>query len=111
VISTPRRALVGAVPWHPDDFLGSRILDLTGHGDALQRLDGGDGTLAIHGRGGPSLQDPRGTADSHGCIRLSDKKLDWSGQSAQTDCLSHPCRSAETAPRTSAVPRENDVGA
>ena len=66
-----------AIPWHPDDFLGSWVLDLTAHSDALQQFDGGDGTVAIHGRGGASLQDPLGTANSHGCIRLSDDTIDW----------------------------------
>jgi len=66
-----------AVPWHPDDFLGSWVLDLTAHSNALQQFDGGDGTVAIHGRGGASLQDPLSTANSHGCIRLSNDTIDW----------------------------------
>ena len=66
-----------AIPWHPDDFLGSWVLDLTAHSNALQQFDGGDGTVAIHGRGGASLQDPLGTANSHGCIRLSNDTIDW----------------------------------
>lgn len=65
-----------AIPWHPHDFLGSWVLDLTAHSDALQQFDGGDGTVAIHGRGGASLQDPLGTANSHGCIRLSNDTID-----------------------------------
>lgn len=65
-----------AIPWHPEDFLGSWVLDLTAHSDALQQFDGGDGTVAIHGRGGASLQDPLGTANSHGCIRLSNDTID-----------------------------------
>ena len=70
-------AIWWAIPWHPDDFLGSWVLDLTAHSDALQEFDGGDGTVAIHGRGGASLEDPLGTADSHGCIRLSNDTIDW----------------------------------
>ena len=66
-----------AIPWHPDDFLGSWVLELTAHSNALQQFDGGDGTVAIHGRGGASLQDPLGTALSHGCIRLSNDAIDW----------------------------------
>jgi lipoprotein-anchoring transpeptidase ErfK/SrfK len=66
-----------AIPWHPDDFLGSWVLELTAHSDVLQQFDGGDGTVAIHGRGGASLQDPLGTALSHGCIRLSNDAIDW----------------------------------
>jgi lipoprotein-anchoring transpeptidase ErfK/SrfK len=66
-----------AIPWHPDDFLGSWVLDLTAHSDVLRQFDGGDGTVAIHGRGGASLADPLGTALSHGCIRLSNDAIDW----------------------------------
>jgi lipoprotein-anchoring transpeptidase ErfK/SrfK len=43
----------------------------------LQRYEGGDGTVAIHGRGGASLLDPLGSARSHGCIRLSNHAIDW----------------------------------
>lgn len=66
-----------AIPWHPNAFLGSWVLDLTAHSDVLRQFDGGDGTVAIHGRGGASLQDPLGTALSHGCIRLSNDAIDW----------------------------------
>jgi len=66
-----------AIPWHPDNFLGSWVLDLTAHSNALQQFDGGNGTVAIHGRGGASLEDPLGTADSHGCVRLSNDAIDW----------------------------------
>ncbi|HYB26199.1 MAG TPA: L,D-transpeptidase [Solirubrobacteraceae bacterium] len=66
-----------AIPWHPDDFLGSWVLELTAHSDVLRQFDGGDGTVAIHGRGGTSLQDRLGTALSHGCIRLSNDAIDW----------------------------------
>ena len=47
-----------AIPWQPDDFLGSWVLELTAHSDVLQQFDGGDGTVAIHGRGGASLAGP-----------------------------------------------------
>jgi lipoprotein-anchoring transpeptidase ErfK/SrfK len=66
-----------AIPWHPDDFLGSWVLDLTAHSDVLRQFDGGDGTVAIHGRGGASLADPLGTALSHGCIRVANDSIDW----------------------------------
>jgi lipoprotein-anchoring transpeptidase ErfK/SrfK len=66
-----------AIPWHPDDFLGSWVLDLTAHSDVLRQFDGGDGTVAIHGRGGASLEDPLGTALSHGCIRVANDAIDW----------------------------------
>jgi lipoprotein-anchoring transpeptidase ErfK/SrfK len=70
-------AIVWAVPWHPDGFLGSWVLTLTGHSDVLQQFDGGDGTVGIHGRGGTSLLDPLGSARSHGCIRLANDAIDW----------------------------------
>lgn len=70
-------AIVWAVPWHPNDFLGSWVLTLTGHSDVLQEFDGGDGTVGIHGRGGTSLLDPLGSASSHGCIRLANDSIDW----------------------------------
>ena len=66
-----------AIPWHPDDFLGSWVLELTAHSDVLRQFDGGDGTVGIHGRGGASLQDPLGSALSHGCVRLSNGAIDW----------------------------------
>ena len=70
-------AIVWAIPWHPTDFLGSWVLELTAHSDVLQQFDGGDGTVGIHGRGGTSLLDPLGSARSHGCIRLANDSIDW----------------------------------
>jgi lipoprotein-anchoring transpeptidase ErfK/SrfK len=70
-------AVTWAIRWHPQDFLGSWVLELTAHSDVLQRFDGGDGTVGIHGRGGASLLDPLGSARSHGCIRLSNQAIDW----------------------------------
>jgi lipoprotein-anchoring transpeptidase ErfK/SrfK len=70
-------AVAWAVPWNPNDFLGSWVLLLTAHSDVLQRFDGGDGTVGIHGRGGTSLQDPLGTARSHGCVRMANDSIDW----------------------------------
>lgn len=70
-------AIVWAIPWHPNDFLGSWVLELTGHSNVLQQFDGGDGTVGIHGRGGASLLDPLGSARSHGCIRLANDAIDW----------------------------------
>jgi lipoprotein-anchoring transpeptidase ErfK/SrfK len=66
-----------AIPWNPNDFLGSWVLELTAHSDVLQQFDGGDGTVGIHGRGGASLLDPLGSAASHGCIRLANDSIDW----------------------------------
>ena len=70
-------AIAWAIPWHPNDFLGSWVLELTAHSDVLQQFDGGDGTVGIHGRGGASLVDPLGSAASHGCIRLANDSIDW----------------------------------
>jgi len=70
-------AIAWAVPWNPNDFLGSWVLELTAHSDVLQQFDGGDGTVGIHGRGGTSLLDPLGSARSHGCIRLANDSIDW----------------------------------
>lgn len=70
-------AIAWAVAWHPNDFLGSWVLELTAHSNVLQQFDGGDGTVGIHGRGGTSLLDPLGSAASHGCIRLANDSIDW----------------------------------
>jgi len=48
---------------------------LTAHSDVLQRYDGGDGRVALHGRGGDSLRDPLGSAASHGCVRLTNTAI------------------------------------
>ena len=70
-------AIVWAIPWNPNDFLGSWVLELSGHSDVLQHFDGGDGTVGIHGRGGASLLDPLGSASSHGCVRMANDAIDW----------------------------------
>jgi lipoprotein-anchoring transpeptidase ErfK/SrfK len=70
-------AIAWAIPWNPNDFLGSWVLELTAHSNVLQQFDGGDGTVGIHGRGGLSLLDPLGSAASHGCIRLANADIDW----------------------------------
>jgi hypothetical protein len=61
----------------PRQFVGSWVLPLTAHSDVLKSFDGGDGQVALHGRGGASLLDPLGTARSHGCVRLADSAIDW----------------------------------
>jgi lipoprotein-anchoring transpeptidase ErfK/SrfK len=70
-------AVTWAIRWRPHAFLGSWVLELTAHSNVLQRYDGGDGTVAIHGRGGASLRDPLGTARSHGCVRLANAAIEW----------------------------------
>jgi hypothetical protein len=59
------------------EFLGSWVLPLTAHSDALAHFAGGDGQVALHGRGGASLADPLGTARSHGCVRLDNGAIAW----------------------------------
>jgi len=61
----------------PNGFLGSWILTLTAHSTVYQHFDGGDGQVAIHGRGGSSLLVPVGTARSHGCVRMDNSAVDW----------------------------------
>jgi lipoprotein-anchoring transpeptidase ErfK/SrfK len=70
-------SVIGAWRSPPDAFDGSWVLALTAHSTVLQRFDGGDGTVGIHGRGGASLADPLGSARSHGCIRLANTAIDW----------------------------------
>ena len=60
-----------------NSFYGSWTLRLTAHSQVLRRFDGGDGRVAIHGRGGASLADPLDSALSHGCIRLDNTAIDW----------------------------------
>ncbi len=76
---TPRGlvSIVGVWRWNRADFLGSYVLPLTAHSRVLQEFGGGDGRVGIHGRGGASLLDPLGSARSHGCIRLSNKAIEW----------------------------------
>ncbi|HXY72110.1 MAG TPA: L,D-transpeptidase [Actinomycetota bacterium] len=62
---------------NPDGFYGSWLLTLTAHSTVYQRFDGGDGLVAIHGRGGSSLLVPLRTAKSNGCVRLDDSAIDW----------------------------------
>lgn len=58
-------------------FLGAWVLPLTAHSDVLESFDGGDGQVALHGRGGASLLDPLGSARSHGCVRLDNTAIAW----------------------------------
>lgn len=48
-----------------------RVLELTAHSEVLKTFDGGEARVAMHGMRGP-LKAPLGTAQSNGCIRLSD---------------------------------------
>jgi lipoprotein-anchoring transpeptidase ErfK/SrfK len=57
--------------------MGSWVIPLAAHSDALSSFDGGDGQIGIHGRGGASLLDPLGTARSHGCTRMLNADIAW----------------------------------
>jgi lipoprotein-anchoring transpeptidase ErfK/SrfK len=64
----------------PEGFLGTWALPLTILSNTLHDFGGGPGRIAIHGRGGASLQDPLGSARSHGCIRLDNTSVGWLAQ-------------------------------
>jgi lipoprotein-anchoring transpeptidase ErfK/SrfK len=61
---------------NPNEFTGPWILTFA-YSDVLEQFDGGDGRIAMHGRGGASLNTPLGTAASHGCVRLANKDISW----------------------------------
>jgi hypothetical protein len=75
---TPTGLFAIASVWRnrPNDFLGSWILALSAHSEVLKTFDGGDGRVALHGRGGASLSAPLGSAASHGCVRLANADID-----------------------------------
>ena len=62
---------------HAGEFVGSWVLPLTAHSNVLMHFEGGDGQIALHGRGGASLADPLGSARSHGCIRMDNAMIAW----------------------------------
>jgi lipoprotein-anchoring transpeptidase ErfK/SrfK len=61
----------------PAGFLGPWALPLTALSNVLRSFGGGPGRIAIHGRGGPSLLNPLGSAASHGCIRIDNGPVTW----------------------------------
>jgi lipoprotein-anchoring transpeptidase ErfK/SrfK len=61
----------------PNGFDGSWVLPLTAHSSVLHSFDGGDGQVALHGRGGASLNDPLGSSRSHGCVRMNNPDVAW----------------------------------
>jgi lipoprotein-anchoring transpeptidase ErfK/SrfK len=79
---TPTPDGIAAV-WESDrqpsvnDFLGAWAMPLTLLSNALENFGGGPGRIAIHGRGGASLENPLGTAASHGCIRIDNRAILW----------------------------------
>jgi lipoprotein-anchoring transpeptidase ErfK/SrfK len=81
--STPTPAGLFAIaaelpqPSPSQNFEGAWVLPLTAHSEVLQHFEGGDGQVALHGRGGASLADPLGSARSHGCVRLANAAIGW----------------------------------
>ncbi len=67
----------------PTQFYGSWMLTLTAHSNVLNTFAGGDGRVALHGRGGSSLNMPVGTASSHGCVRMRNGDIDWLARHAE----------------------------
>jgi lipoprotein-anchoring transpeptidase ErfK/SrfK len=61
----------------PAAFLGPWVLPLTVFSYVLTDYGGGPGRVAIHGRAGTSLEDPLGSARSHGCIRVDNDAIEW----------------------------------
>jgi lipoprotein-anchoring transpeptidase ErfK/SrfK len=61
----------------PTGFLGPWALPLTALSNVLYNFGGGPGRVAIHGRDGASLDDPLGSALSHGCIRIDNDPIVW----------------------------------
>ena len=61
----------------PGSELGPYALHLTAHSNVLDNYGGGPGRVAIHGRAGPLLADPIGSARSHGCIRADNDEILW----------------------------------
>jgi lipoprotein-anchoring transpeptidase ErfK/SrfK len=76
---TPHGLFAIAEPIHQPSGseLGPWALFLTAHSRVLDDYGGGPGRIAIHGRAGPLLADPLGTAASHGCIRVPNARVRW----------------------------------
>jgi lipoprotein-anchoring transpeptidase ErfK/SrfK len=54
---------------------GPYALALSARSNALQEFEGGPGQIALHGR--DNLGGVLGAAESHGCVRLATKSIDW----------------------------------
>ena len=61
----------------PQGFLGPWAMPLTVESNVLFNFGGGPGRIAIHGRDGASLENPLGSAASHGCVRIDNGEIDW----------------------------------
>jgi lipoprotein-anchoring transpeptidase ErfK/SrfK len=60
--------------------LGPWALATSAFSQVLQEFGGSPGQIALHGRAGPLLADPLGTAVSHGCVRLDSSDMAWLGE-------------------------------
>jgi lipoprotein-anchoring transpeptidase ErfK/SrfK len=81
---TGRFAVAERIPLpNPNQFYGSWMLTLTAHSTVLNTFAGGDGQVALHGRGGASLRVPVGTAASHGCVRMRNADIAWLARHAE----------------------------
>lgn len=69
-------AVLWVQPGSARSFLGAWVIGLTAHSRVLDTFAGGDGRIALHGRGAESLLDPLGSARSHGCVRLPNRLID-----------------------------------
>lgn len=76
---TPRGlfAVYERVRQPPGSELGTWALHITAHSDVLFDYGGGKGRVALHGRAGPLLADPLGSAVSNGCVRMDDRVVSW----------------------------------
>lgn len=63
-------AVLEVVKQPKGEVLGPWALHLTAHSNVLDDYGGGPGRVALHGRSGALLDDPLGSARSHGCVRM-----------------------------------------
>jgi len=80
-LSTPTRRGLFAIDERIRQPAGSELgpwaLFLTAHSRILRNYGGGPGRVAIHGRAGPLLAAPLGSAASHGCFRVENRWIRW----------------------------------
>jgi lipoprotein-anchoring transpeptidase ErfK/SrfK len=63
------------VPQSAGSVLGPWALATSAFSTVLQEFGGSPGQVALHGRSGALLNDPLGTAASHGCIRFDNRVI------------------------------------
>ena len=99
----PVRCCRAIQPPDPNQFYGSWMLTLTAHSNVLDTFAGGDGRVALHGRGGNSLSVPVGHASSHGCVRMRNADIDWLARHAEARTpvviVRRPCSSSSARRR------------